>query len=125
MAQTPRKKRTPTETQRRKFLLALANGWSVSKGAKAAGVPRRTVYNWRDDDEIFAADWDHAIEQGTDALEDEAIRRGFKGSDTLLIFTLKARRPEKFKDRSHVDVDLLGGLAARMEAAAKRPKEAK
>ena len=54
---------------------------------------------------------------GTDALEDEALRRAFHGSerpvfqgkelvgyvrdysDTLLIFMLKARRPEKYRER--------------------------
>jgi hypothetical protein len=36
---------------------------------------------------------------GTDALEDEALRRAKDKSDTLLIFLLKARRPEKYKDR--------------------------
>jgi hypothetical protein len=32
-------------------------------------------------------------------LEDEALRRAKDKSDTLLIFLLKARRPEKYKDR--------------------------
>ena len=39
------------------------------------------------------------METGTDGLEDEAVRRAKNGSDTLLIFMLKARRPEKFKER--------------------------
>jgi hypothetical protein len=58
-----------------------------------------------------------ALELGTDALEDEAVRRAYHGndrpvtfqgkvtdtfkeySDNLLMFMLKARRPDKFKER--------------------------
>jgi len=68
-------------------------------------------------DEAFAAAWDDAVNQGTDVLEAEALRRAkdrfneprfYEGdvcghvrkySDTLLIFLLKARRPEKYQGR--------------------------
>lgn len=99
-----------------KFLTTLADGGTIAAGAKAAGVHRATAYKWRDEDPEFAAAWDEAIEQGTDALEDEAKRRAVEGvkepvfhkgeicghvqrySDTLLIFMLKARRPEKYRE---------------------------
>ena len=81
------------------------------------GVGRLALYNWKADDPEFSAEWEAALELGTDALEDEAVRRGrdgciepvfYKGrecggvkkySDTLLIFMLKARRPERFRER--------------------------
>ena len=106
-----------TAKKREKFLAALATGLSVSNACSSAGLARRTAYDWRDADPDFAKAWDHAIEDGTDALEDEARRRAFEGaeepvfyqgkqvgtvrkySDTLLIFLLKGRRPDKFKDR--------------------------
>jgi len=81
------------------FLESLAKTGSVTESAADCKIPRRTVYNWRADDEAFAAAWEEAVELGTDALEDEAVRRAKNGSDTLLIFMLKGRRPEKFKDR--------------------------
>ena len=120
MVQKTKPPKPLTERQRAKFLLALAQGWSVTKAAKAGGIPRQTAYNWREADEAFARAWDDAIEAGTDMLEDVAIKRAKAKSDTLLIFSLKARRPEKFKDRSAVEVDLTAGLGARMEAGAKR-----
>ena len=46
-----------------------------------------------------------------------AIRRY---SDTLMIALLKARRPEKFKDRQVVEHDIADGLADRLEAARRR-----
>ena len=106
-----------TPKKKAEFCDALRTGQSVSGACKAASIIRRTAYKWRDADPDFAKAWDHAIEDGTDALEDEARRRAFEGaeepvfyqgkqvgtvrkySDTLLIFLLKGRRPDKFKDR--------------------------
>lgn len=107
-----------THKKREKFLDALAETASVVKACEIAKVGRRTVYDWRKNDEAFADAWDDALDVGTDALEDEATRRAFEGwdepvhyqgvatstirkySDTLLMFMLKARRPERFKDRA-------------------------
>lgn len=98
------------------FLEALSETASVVKACEISGLSRRTAYNWRDADTDFAAQWDAALTLGTDALEDEAVRRAHEGtdkpvfykgeicghirefSDTLLIFMLKARRPEKFRE---------------------------
>jgi hypothetical protein len=106
--------RTPKD--RATFLEALQNTANVSASCQIAGLPRSCVYDWRDADPEFAADWAAAVELGCDALEDEAVRRGCDGwlkpvyhqgkeigaiqeySDTLLIFMLKARRPAKFRD---------------------------
>lgn len=69
---------------------------------------RTAYYSWIGDDSEFAAAVESAIESGTDKLEDEALKRasGMMGSDTLLIFLLKARRPKKFKD--HVVNEVVG-----------------
>jgi hypothetical protein len=106
--------RTPKD--RATFLEALQNTANVSASCQIAGLPRSCVYDWRDADPEFAADWAAAVALGCDALEDEAVRRGCEGwvrpvfhrgkeigsireySDTLLIFMLKARRPAKFRD---------------------------
>lgn len=127
-----------TATRRTKFLDKLRAGLSVSAAASAIRVSRQAAYKLRDHDEVFATDWDDAIETGTDRLEDEVIRRAQKGtnkpvfykgkrcghvreySDTLAIFTLKARRPDKFKDRALVEHDVTDNLAQRLEAMRKR-----
>lgn len=117
-----RKKRAPeTAAQRAVFLDVLSETAIVVYACKQAGLSRRTAYNWRDADPEFAKEWEYAAELGTDALEDEAIRRATVGvlkpvyqggkkvgsvrelSDNLLMFILKARNPEKFKDRAQVD----------------------
>jgi hypothetical protein len=79
-------------------------------------MSRSAAYDWKKADHEFEKDWQAAEETGTDALEDEARRRAMDGvdkpvfykgqrcgyvreySDTLLIFTLKARRPEKYRE---------------------------
>ena len=39
-------------------------------------------------------------------LEREAIRRATEGSDTLMIFLLKANRPEKYRDNTTANVTM-------------------
>jgi hypothetical protein len=105
-----------TAKTKRPFLEALAETANVSLACRLAGVGRRTVYSWRAADPEFAKAWGAALEIGCDALEDEAVRRALSGveepvfyqgtrrgtirkySDQLLMFLLKARRPEKFKN---------------------------
>src|SRR4051812_19763644 len=107
----------PENQQQATFLETLSETANVKVAAAAAGVCRRTVYNWRNADTDFAAAWEEAAKLGTAALEDEAIRRASEGvdepvyykgvevgkvrrySDTLLIFLMKGRDPEKWKDR--------------------------
>lgn len=108
--------------QRKAFLAALSEGLTVSGAARCAGVARGTLYYWREEDPEFAADWKSAEEAGADALEDEALRRAVSGlvepvfyggkevgevrkySDSLLVFLLKARRPDKYRDRVSTEV---------------------
>lgn len=111
-------KKARSETQKRAaFLAALESTGNVCAACKSSKVSRPTVYRWRDADADFAKAWTKALDRGTDALEDEAVRRASEGtlkpvfqggrkvgqirefSDTLLIFLLKGRRPEKYKDR--------------------------
>lgn len=112
-----KKVRSAEAKKKDRFLELLGENGSITKSAEVAGIPRRTVYNWRDSDKAFAKKWDKSVDLGSDSLEDEATRRAYEGtlkpvfqggvqvgeirefSDTLLIFLLKARKPEKFKDR--------------------------
>jgi hypothetical protein len=80
-----------------KFLAALRAGNSIAAAARAAGVGRRTAYDWREADPIFAAAWDESWEVGTDRLEDLALRGAEEGSERLLLALLKARRPERYQ----------------------------
>lgn len=100
-----------------KFIDHLANGGTVSAACQLAVIGRATAYRHRQSDEDFALAWADAEEESTEKLEEEAFRRAFKGvtkpvhyqglvvdfveeySDTMLIFLLKARRPDTYRDR--------------------------
>lgn len=125
--QSPRNRGTDG-TKKAVFLDALGRLASISRACQIARIPRRTVYNWRSQDEGFATAWEKAIELGTDALEDEAVRRALQGvltpvfqggrrvgtirefSDALLIALLKARRPKKYRDNLKIDANVTGGV---------------
>lgn len=102
------------------FITALQKTGNVSAACRKAKKSRKTVYELRNEATDFAELWDSALEVATDSLELEARRRAATGtlepvyyqgkkvgamrrySDTLLIFLLKAHRPEKFRD--NIDV---------------------
>jgi len=98
-----------TPQKKQEFLLALADNPNVTKAAEKINISRVCLYDERKKDDVFAADWEVAVEIGIQALEDEAQRRAFEGtlklskfgafkeySDTLAIFLLKAYNPNKF-----------------------------
>lgn len=120
---TTKKRRTKTSAtiltpkKRREFLKTIAETGNVTAAAKLVGASRQGMYDVRRRDEAFAAEWDAAVMEASDALIAEARRRGFEGfdeplhhkgeltgdivrkySDVLLIFLIKGRRPE-FRDR--------------------------
>jgi len=105
------------------FLDHLRKSANVSDAARAAGIDRKTAYNWRHGDELFCEKWKQALEEATDLLEAEARRRAIHGyeepllyggrlvcdaegnpvtrtrySDGLLRMLLRAHRPSSFRD---------------------------
>lgn len=110
-----------TRSREEKFLTALAAGnGNVSRACEAAGLARRTVYQWHEEGGEFAERWDEIVEAALDQLEDEARRRAHDGvekpvfyqgaecgvireySDQLMMFLLRAGRPERFRERYEV-----------------------
>lgn len=89
------KKRRPWEQA---FLSTLAQSANVHLSCHAAEISRAMAYKKREADPEFAAQWDEAIENACDLLEATALKRAREGSDTLLIFLLKAYRASKFRE---------------------------
>lgn len=100
------------------FLEGLAEGMTIEDAAIGANSSRSQVYRWRKSDPEFATAWNDAYAIGASTLEAAAQRRAVDGtrrpvfhqgevcghiteySDTLLIFLLKARDPERFCDKT-------------------------
>ena len=102
--------------KKRRFLEQFAETASIALASRHAGVSRRTHLNWGKKDRRFEAACEEALEIAGDEIETEARRRTKDGirepvyygskpcgairrySDTLLMFRLKAARPEKYRD---------------------------
>lgn len=117
---TPSTPQRDTKKKRRDwkklFLDALSESPNVAAAASAAHVNRPYVYEARKNDIDFASAWDNAINVSLDNAEGEMYRRAVSGfdkpvfyqgeecglvrehSDSLLMFLLKAHRPEKYRE---------------------------
>ena len=114
------------------FLAALEASGNVSAAARRAATHRGTAYRHRQADPEFRAAWDEALETALDDMELEARRRAvdgwdepvfFKGevcghirrySDALIMFLLKAYRPE-FRDNYRVEHSGTADTVVRVE----------
>lgn len=133
--------------QARAFIDALRNAGNVSEACRLSEIGRATAYQMRENDPAFAAEWDEALQIAMDSLELEAWRRGRDGydeyvtckdglvldkegkpvlqrrySDGLLTTLLKAHRPEKYRDRSTVDMNVNTDIAALIDEGRKRAR---
>ena len=93
---------------------------TIMGAADEVGIARANHYEWLANDEDYAEMWLEAQEASTQVLEKEAVRRATAGaekgvyyqgvrvgeerssSDVLLIFLLKSRRPDVYRDRYEV-----------------------
>ena len=86
-----------------KFLVAFSNSGNVRYACREAGVARSTAYEAKESDPEFSAAWDVANEEATERLELVAYNRAVRSSDRLLEFLLKARKPDKYRDRLEIE----------------------
>jgi hypothetical protein len=120
LTRMPRRGRlTPRMSQRKKerFLAAYARLGNASAAAEETGIARKTHTRWLQSSEQYRKAFDEAEDQATEVLEREALRRAVKGteepvyfngqqvgttrrfSDVLLIFLLKSKRPDVYRER--------------------------
>ena len=128
---------------KKKVLDALAKVGVITYAARKAGVARQTVYDWCAADPDFKAAFEHALAESTELLEAEAYRRAHDGvlkpvfqggarvgsvreySDTLLIFLLKARKPDVYRERLDLRQQVTGpgGGPVRFSLTFDRPRQ--
>lgn len=134
MSRTIAHDKRPKSKKQQEFLAKLEDYASVTKAAKLSKIPRRTIYQWIEDDETFKAKFEKSCIIAVGVLEDEAVRRAYDGtlkpvyqggklagkvreySDTLLIVLLKARAPEKYKDRFQGELSGPNGTPIKTES---------
>lgn len=94
----------------------------ITRAAEVAQITPKTHRNWLEADEVYAEAFGRAKQAAVDTLEAEARRRAVEGvlepvfyegevvghrvrhSDNLAMFLLKGNAPDKFRERSEVQV---------------------
>lgn len=112
------------QPRQRRLLSSFKACGQLTKAAKIARVSRSTHYLWLQRDGGYAAEFRRVEAEVVDMLEEEAIRRGKDGipqpvvykrelvgfrlkySSALLIFLLKAWRPERYGECQQLTIDL-------------------
>ena len=128
----PRQADKVGRARKKAFLTAFARLGFIGAAARAAKVSRTIHYEWLRDPE-YRKEFDEAQEVYIEGMESEADRRAVQGtdrpvfhkgeqcgavkefSDTLLIFRLKALRPEVYRELREVKHS--GGVAVEHRAA--------
>lgn len=83
----------------RAFIDAYASNGGITKNAlKTSGVPREELDEWKLKDEEFKKSLKIAEQHWVEELRKSAFIRAQSKSDVLLMFLLKAMKPEEFDD---------------------------
>lgn len=94
-----------TPEKKAEFLEKLKTGISIAGAARAVGVTHSTVYNLMNRDKEFKTLVSEAREAGSDRLEDTLLNIGVRDRNvTSLIFLLKGRRPEIYREKYQADI---------------------
>lgn len=122
------------------FLDLLRETGNVTLAARACGMSRSRIYELRQREQAFADAWDDAVEEALDRIEREVLRRAVEGveepvfyqgkvcghirrySDNLLMFFLKAHRPDKYRERYEVRQDKPGSVNILIDTSSGRNK---
>jgi hypothetical protein len=96
---------------------------NVAMACRAAGIERSTVYDRRDKVAAFRKAWEEAKEEAIDTLAAEARSRAMNGSDLLMIFLLKAMRPEIYRDGVRASVEIANSGSSSSPGGAPRITE--
>jgi hypothetical protein len=99
-----RRAKTPfTPEKQIEFIELYSRGGTVKQAAAAVGVSFVTVFRKIKADEHFAEMYRLAMDLNTDQLEDLLHTHATKGNIAALFGTLKARRPEKWRDNVRME----------------------
>lgn len=102
---TPKDREAYKEYKKSQFIEAFSNIGTIIGAAKAVGIHRDTVSDWRKVDKKFDEQFQTAQNILTEKLESVAMDKALAGNETMLIFMLKARSPKKYLERFHHQID--------------------
>lgn len=88
------------ENWKEDFLIAYEETGFVREAARIAEISTTQVYRTKRQDPEFAAKFAEITLDQIEQLEEEAYRRSINGSDILLMFLLRSRKPEVYNDKT-------------------------
>jgi hypothetical protein len=86
------------------FLKHLARTGNMTRSARLAGTSKTTVMTTKERDKKFKEDFQCAIDEGYDCIEEKLRQRALERDTIAGIFLLKGGRPEKYDDRARMNV---------------------
>ena len=86
-----------------KFLDAFAEEGNLQAAADIANITRQTVYNRLNDDPAFCEKHDEAYARFCASIEREIKRRGFAGSDMLLMAMANRHMPNEYRQNQKIE----------------------
>lgn len=108
------------------FLEEYPHYCTIYATCKAVGIGRTTFHSWRQNDPEFERGFIEADTRITENLERSAIERARdkkdKASHLLLMFLLKARDPQKYKERFQHEIDpkFIQGIVSHLLGAVRK-----
>ena len=102
-----------TEAWQSVFLSSFSQCGNITQSSGDAGVTRQAVFYAYKRHPDFRALYEEAKEQSVERLEQVARKRATESSDNLLIFLLKAMRPDVYREvvrNENINVNMNAGL---------------
>lgn len=121
LSKAQNKNASDCRSRKKRFLIAFSQTGVIQHAVRQVGISREVVTKWRKTDPKFAEDFQSAYEDSTERMEAEVVRRAVDGwqrpvyqkgflcgyvtefSDTLLMFKLRARKPQVYRDNATVE----------------------
>ena len=91
-----------TSEGKKEFLAAYGEHGTLTSAAKATGLARRTIYDWRQADPEFEEEFETIRETLIEVLEQSLYRQALGGDVQAAMFMLKAMRPQIYRDRYEI-----------------------
>ncbi len=86
------------------FLRAFGKCGNVSMAARQVRISKTDHYRWLANDAKYGERFYEAKETAIEYLEELLLREAEKGQIAAIIFSLKAARPEKYRDNYRVEL---------------------
>ena len=91
-----------TRFRKERFIEAYAKCLSVSLASRDLGIGRRTIYNWKEEDENFASAMLDAELDALERIQYEAVRQAIKGDKTMIMFLLNNKGAKLGFNNGHI-----------------------